>query len=136
MSFFEDGSNGLRYAFDGEGARLYEEPKGIPEWDPTGAPELMGEKALCAAAASEVLGCTIGWWPYYCDWYCNCKRMEHGCDQQCSALAGPAHLLPRVLRKLQEAGAGPVDAKPEHKETLRGALVAWRAHQRPRRRVH
>ncbi len=109
---------------DEDGEAHYAEPEGEEGWDLDGPPEEMHMKAVCAAVARDILGCQVKWWPYYCDWVCTCDRMDHACDSQCSALAGPDQLYERVIGACQERGIALLADR--HVPLLQAALTAWR----------
>lgn len=127
--------------YDSDGDAIYAPPTEAdgPEWDLDGDPRKMGLKALCAAAARDILGCQIKWWGYYCDWCCGCEGTPHGCDQQCSSLAGPRELLDPITLALDDAGINMPESdqrslfakRRAYKGNfftglLRVALVSWR----------
>ena len=122
MSFKE-----IEYTRDSDGDPIWEEPNAEvhgPDWDMAGDPHTMGMKALCAAVASEILGCAPRWNGYYGDWCCTCKGNVHGCDSQCSALAGPSLLYCRVVAACAEQGITLQAVQTD--DVLRNALEAWR----------
>lgn len=111
---------------DEDGCAIYDNPRGQFGWDLDAPPEEMGDKALCAAVARDLLGCKVEWWGYYCDWVCDCPGAVHGCDSQCSQIPGPMTLRRHVLALCDERGIALL-AVADDLEQIRAALVAWRA---------
>lgn len=96
----------------------------MSDFDLDKAPFDMGQKEICAAAAHEILGCRIRWWPLYHDWCCACPGTPHGCDQQCSALMDELQLWLLIVPEIKKLGLEvPGDEVPT---MLRHALVEWR----------
>jgi hypothetical protein len=77
------------YRVDADGDRHYDQPE---DWSLDKRPEDMNNKEL-AAATARLMGCSPRWWPYYMDWICTCKNLEHAADSQCSVIADYAGRL-------------------------------------------
>ena len=91
-----------------------EPPKG---WSLDKDPQEMNYKELTAAAARDILGCKVYWWPHYKDWCCGCDGTPHSCDQQCSAIMFESQLWPLVAPVLRAHGI--------RASSLREALEKW-----------
>lgn len=109
---------------DSGGEPRYSEPQGEEGWDLEADPSEMVMKALCAAVARDILGCSIEWSDYYCDWCCMCRGIPHACDSQCSAIATTDMLYDRVMKKCE--GRGIALLAGTHDRVLRAALTIWR----------
>lgn len=121
----------LAYRYDGDGDRIYEEPKGLPEWDLDGPAKTRVGKVLRAAVHRDILGCRVKWWGYYADWCCGCPdgATDHSGDQQCSQLPSCETTLARVMPVLAKAGVQ-VRLGKDAAETLQRILASWRRRKR------
>ena len=76
---------------------LFEEPGKLQGWDLDGDPDVMCEKALCAAAARDLLGCKVKWSPKDGDWTCGCDDSAH-LDAEYGVLMDGEALREEVLK--------------------------------------
>lgn len=113
--------DGHTYTVDSDGDRLWDQPA---DWSLDKNPDKMNLKELSAACA-KLLGCRPKWWAYYADWVCGCKGNQHGCDQQCSAIAdytGDARYARQVAEHMEEHGLLSPRATATPVEICRAAL--------------